>query len=1221
MKKSKFLKKSLAMLLALMLVVAMIPLSASAASINLDYIYVNDGPVQLGSTIGVKEASVTMNLTDSLPTGYELRVKDQTSTVNEVALTTESEPFALAQYRNSDNKIELTLYRTVGNAKVVDDTYTITVNTVDKYTSTNLDPDGFVFDQKGVYSATVDNINGVVNVVLARNTANTSASWTQGIQDSLSAEMTVSTLENATIAGETTAVVGADNGDSFTVYSEDGKNHRSFTVKATYLDAMSSLTITGTDGNDYTGTPVDTDYDDIADTITVTLPASAVVDGYGEIITDPTLAVSYEAEGHNNIVEVGVNDSDDTNDTTVKSDGSQSVTFVGLGNGEAAQNYVLVTRLPAEEGKGATQYYTLKVQLEKSSSTTVVGAIVNRTIADVDNDARTIVANLPNAEITDGVNENVTLWLAKGATASIDNTPLAKSGSDVTEEGVAYDIYTMSGVNLTNGKVVTVKAQDGTTQQYALSMAATTNVTDATITAFWLKDPDTGATYAAEVTGTEDDLTVTVPYMTTKITNWIVYVTPANYTYVTTYLGAQVYSGGFTAYDIGFADQYVPTSGDYRTTLTAINKNNPEVTETYTIHVKLDTSNITTGHELSDLHFTAQPTTNGSDKEVYRAIRNTTDSSCNLFNAEVEQETNGNHNVGTVNLQVPYSLTGTDDLGRVYQNIVTSYETLNDQGHVFLITADYTSNNGTSGNYNLKPLEVTADDDNSLDITGDVINNQSRILVLSDEIARKVLTSAYDTGDATNLISAADAAKGTMYQVTIDRENAQSGTELKSMSIGNTELTITDKNEITGTLNFSQTISASEAKTLAKGHFAAFELSDYAKLTDGTVDYFSDGDIEGDGVQDTPDSYNNIGDDVTTSTSGYWGYNNYKFLFVRNNDADQSVTVWRISNDTASGAGQLDTANTLIVEAEDRLDDAKKTSSSTYTFNLNWAAPNEEAEISSFKIGNFNGTIVNSTSEARTITVEVPYGTDVTGLVADFTASAGSTLWLGNPENGVAFESGVTSVNYTNPVNVYIRSEDGDTTHMYTITVKVGLSFSDVPEDAWYHDNVMDAANNGYVSGMGDGTFNPLGSTTRAQFSAMIANAMGYEADPDVESAFPDVADDYWGKAAINFCYQNEIITGYDDGTFQPEKTITRQEAAAILNNAFELAEKYGISDELFPDDSAISTWAEDHVYAAKAAGLMKGDADTGNFRPTSTITRAEAASILMNAQRAGVIN
>ncbi|MFR3706569.1 MAG: S-layer homology domain-containing protein [Acutalibacter sp.] len=43
-------------------------------------------------------------------------------------------------------------------------------------------------------------------------------------------------------------------------------------------------------------------------------------------------------------------------------------------------------------------------------------------------------------------------------------------------------------------------------------------------------------------------------------------------------------------------------------------------------------------------------------------------------------------------------------------------------------------------------------------------------------------------------------------------------------------------------------------------------------------------------------------------------------------------------------------------------------------------------------------------------------------------------------------------------------------------------------------------------------------------------------------------------------------------------------------------------------------------MYAAKAAGLMKGDAGTGNFRPTSTITRAEAASIMMNAKNAGLI-
>ena len=62
-----------------------------------------------------------------------------------------------------------------------------------------------------------------------------------------------------------------------------------------------------------------------------------------------------------------------------------------------------------------------------------------------------------------------------------------------------------------------------------------------------------------------------------------------------------------------------------------------------------------------------------------------------------------------------------------------------------------------------------------------------------------------------------------------------------------------------------------------------------------------------------------------------------------------------------------------------------------------------------------------------------------------------------------------------------------DTTRMYTVTVEEGISFSDVNPGDWFYDNVMDAAENGYISGMGDGTFNPTGATTRAQFASMIA--------------------------------------------------------------------------------------------------------------------------------------
>ena len=1250
MKKSKFLKKSLAMLLALMLVVAMIPLSASAAlPDNLTYIYMDQGmgagPAKFGESYSVKATTVKMSLVSDLGNNYELRVKSQVSGVDELTLSTTAKDVAFAQYRNSSNVIEFTLYERVGTSSEwsVAGTYTITVETKDKSNTTNLDPDGCTFtDATGVYSATVDNINGVVNVVLARNTKDNSTD----IDDTFNYQMNVKTLDGATVkakvsaGGETFGTVPAKDGATFMVYSEDESKGRQFTVKATYLDALKSVTITGMDGEEYTGTPVDTDYNNVPDTITVTLPVAAISNSYGEPQNSVSLAVSYEAEGHNNQAVIGINDTNNQNDTTFNSNGVPKVTFTGFNvdaddvadrSYAAAQNYILVTRLDA--ANGTKQFYNLKVQVSLSASTDVVNARVNRTVAEVDNTEHTIVAYLPNAEIVDRNSYNVELWLAKGATAKIDNNALEFVKSGETPDGIAYDAYEIESQNLYNGKVVTVTPQNGGTPvQYKLTVARTTVSNDATITAFWLKDPDTGKTYAAKIDQGEDNIVVTVPYMTTTIKDWIVFVTPGANSYIEDPAGLQVYSNRFTATEIGFNAVYIPVNGDVSTNLTAVNKNDTKIKEEYKIHVKLDTTSIPTGHKLSEVWFTAQSDTHDSDKVIYRSIRNTTDTSCNLFDHEVEQETNGNRNVITLNVKVPRSLFTPNDLGIDYQYTVTDFSLLNDEGVAFIKDPSAGQNAYTL----LSAITTTSDD-----LTGSILTNDGQIVVLPYEVARWALTEVtnnkgtngawngyngvLDFGTTLNNVEYKTTGKkltemGTVYNVVMKPDDARNNADLESMSIGTTPLTINSNGEITGTLNFSQTVMAGTATaTSSKATFVEFELSDYAMLVaDAQEDanLFSNGDIDGDGVvDDIDDKWGSGAGDIDVENDNYKNYNNWKLIFERVENAAQDVKVY-----VTDGGNKVYPLDSLVVKAENRLT-SNSPSTSTYKFKLTWAAPNEEAEISSFSIGDYTGTIVNSSSEERTITVQVPYGTDVTGLVATFTASAGSTVVMESPESNVPFVSGVTSVNYTNPVKVYVTSEDTDTTHMYTITVEEGLSFSDVSEDAWYYDNVMDAANNGYVSGMGDGTFDPLSSTTRAQFAAMIANAMGYEEDPDAASAFPDVADDFWGKSAINFCYENEIITGYDDGEFKPNQTITRQEAAAILNNAFELAEKYGISDELFPDDSAISTWAEDHVYAAKAAGLMKGDADTGNFRPTSTITRAEAASIMMNAQRAGVIN
>ena len=1204
MKKSKFLKKSLAMLLALMLVVAMIPLSASAQDISasLDFIYVDDNQVKLDKsfTVDVDDDADNVEIRTNEDLGdynAELRVVKPGSQV-ELALTNANKPVDFATYAK-DDKITLKLYdldNDTPNGECVAE-YVMSLNKVALNTTTNLDPNGFKYDGKGVVSATVDNDKKVIHVVLARNTQSSDEVLDQ---EALGAQMTVSTLDNAKIDGVTSKKVDVDAADTVTVVSESGGNQSTFTIDATYQDALDSFTITGLDGEEYEGVISDSvdPKDDVPDTITVILPESAICDQYGDVVDDPELAVSYVANGNiTTNVSVG--------GTAVASDGSKKVAFTGLQDGTSTVNSVLATRLPATGG--ANQFYNLTVMLEESDDTAITYAQVNSTIADVDVDAKTIVAEVPTA---DNVKEADVVLRTSTSVKQIvlGNTTLTTSsgaaGVNKYENKGAYAQWTFDDVDLTSSKTVTVTAENNTFKQYTLTAKKVTNDTDATITAFWVSDGVN--TYKAAMTG-DDDITVTLPYMTTKIDGWKVYVTPASYAYATAAASNnQIVNGTTTLANLGVASTAIPVNGELTGTLVAHNKNTPKIEKKYTVHFVL-TKDVKTGNELTDLDFTAQPTTNNTDKSAFRAI---TDE--NTFNAEVYTTTSADKKVGTLNIEVAPSLYDEDDLGIQYQNIITDFAT-RDGGLAFIKSENVTAGEQNANKY--IPLKaLTSDVDQPL--SGHVIETGDQILVLGEEVARWAILNQNQDGPI-NITHEYEGKTidqyGTLYTVEITKGKAETGTAINSMKVGNTNLTINSNGTITGKLAFSETVDA--ANDLTDATFIEFSLSDYARLfanaDSGIVStLFSKGDIDGDGEEDAIDSSSTD----NLNNGDYKGFNNMKLAFERVNDANHSVKVYLVWGDRSNAMKAL---TNLTVKAEDRLTGGK--SVSNYTFDLTWAAPCEDADIETFTLGGYTGVINNDSENGRTIKVQVPYDTDVTGLVANFTTSTGATVKMDAPD-GIDFVSGVTSANYTNPVKLYVTSEDKDTTTMYTVTVEEGISFSDVNPGDWFYDNVMDAAQNGYVSGMGDGTFNPTGATTRAQFAAMIANAMGYEADPDVESMFPDVADNYWGKAAINFCYENGIITGYEDGTFQPEKTITRQEAAAILNNAFELAEKYGISTELFPDNGAIADWAADHVYAAKAAGLMKGDAGTGNFRPTSTITRAEAASIMMNAKNAGLI-
>ena len=187
--------------------------------------------------------------------------------------------------------------------------------------------------------------------------------------------------------------------------------------------------------------------------------------------------------------------------------------------------------------------------------------------------------------------------------------------------------------------------------------------------------------------------------------------------------------------------------------------------------------------------------------------------------------------------------------------------------------------------------------------------------------------------------------------------------------------------------------------------------------------------------------------------------------------------------------------------------------------------------------------------------------------------------------------------------------------------------FSDVPAGAWYAGVVNRAADLGFMGGYaGTQFFGPNDTLTRAQLVCVLYNIAtnGYNAsldegtngiiDAEYES-FKDVASNKFYSAAIYWAKQTGVVNGYDDGTFKPEKAVSREEAAAMFANFAKVqGEKASAADAAvlagYPDGAKVSAWAKDSVAWAVDNGIM-GNGKTLN--PKSDILRAEAAAYAVN--------
>ena len=184
--------------------------------------------------------------------------------------------------------------------------------------------------------------------------------------------------------------------------------------------------------------------------------------------------------------------------------------------------------------------------------------------------------------------------------------------------------------------------------------------------------------------------------------------------------------------------------------------------------------------------------------------------------------------------------------------------------------------------------------------------------------------------------------------------------------------------------------------------------------------------------------------------------------------------------------------------------------------------------------------------------------------------------------------------------------------------VDVTQMFTDV-EKNWAYPGIQYCVTHGIMGGMGDGTFAPTGTTTRAQIVQILYNLEGTPAVSGT-TPFTDLTAN-WYKPAILWAYQNNVVAGTSPTTFAPNQPVTREQIAVILTqymfHVLKMNRTWTPADlSKFPDGANVSSWAKEAMQDAVALGLINGTKAPDGLvylDPQGSATRQQVATILMN--------
>lgn len=185
--------------------------------------------------------------------------------------------------------------------------------------------------------------------------------------------------------------------------------------------------------------------------------------------------------------------------------------------------------------------------------------------------------------------------------------------------------------------------------------------------------------------------------------------------------------------------------------------------------------------------------------------------------------------------------------------------------------------------------------------------------------------------------------------------------------------------------------------------------------------------------------------------------------------------------------------------------------------------------------------------------------------------------------------------------------------------VQAQPNFIDLDSGHWAWPLLADLAQRDLVVGFPDSSFRPADSMTRAEFAAQVARLFDFPQDrsqaPE-KNLYGDLPSTHWAYGSVQKSVQMGFLSGYADGVFLPDQTVSRIQVIAALANGLMLKSSSGAAAALAPysDRAQVPPWATRQLVAATEAGLVVNYPNLETLAPNQPASRAEVAAMLHRA-------